>query len=375
MILKIPDYYEEFRCVAGTCKHSCCRSWEIDIDEDTYLYYCSIEGKFGDKLKENIQGKKNRVFKMKDGKCPFLKSDQLCEIFIELGEEGLCEVCTEYPRFVTDYQNTRERSLCMSCEEVGRLIFSKKEPVIIKEYIQPGDFETGQTESNKRFYDKDGNILRARDHCIKLLQDRTVQFKDRIKNILQLSEQVQKELDGHKKEQMSQVNMGFDGFNSGIMEKNRHQFFMRRMEVLLGMEVMEEEWEEEIHNIACAFNEKLYESLYEEIEECFLTYMEGRMQEYEHLLVYFIFRYVIQAVYDKQFLKRVKFCIACYLFIRDMDYTRFLLHKRQYTIEDRIDTARIFSRQVEHSEKCVDYLQKEISEKEAFSVHNLILQL
>ena len=30
-----PDYYRDFKCSAGNCKHSCCIGWEIDIDEDT----------------------------------------------------------------------------------------------------------------------------------------------------------------------------------------------------------------------------------------------------------------------------------------------------------------------------------------------------
>mgnify|MGYP006874698003 CR=1 FL=1 len=31
-----PDYYKEFKCIAGECRHSCCIGWEIDIDEETY---------------------------------------------------------------------------------------------------------------------------------------------------------------------------------------------------------------------------------------------------------------------------------------------------------------------------------------------------
>ena len=35
----LPDYYEEFKCIAQKCKHSCCVGWEIDIDDDTLAYY------------------------------------------------------------------------------------------------------------------------------------------------------------------------------------------------------------------------------------------------------------------------------------------------------------------------------------------------
>ena len=38
MIVRVPDYFKEFSCIAGACKDSCCLGWEIDIDEDSYEY-------------------------------------------------------------------------------------------------------------------------------------------------------------------------------------------------------------------------------------------------------------------------------------------------------------------------------------------------
>ena len=35
-------------------KDSCCAGWEIDIDEDSYAYYNSVEGPFSKRLKESI---------------------------------------------------------------------------------------------------------------------------------------------------------------------------------------------------------------------------------------------------------------------------------------------------------------------------------
>lgn len=39
---------------------------------------------------------------------PILDQNKLCDIYSELGEEALCEVCTEYPRFVVEYGDVRE---------------------------------------------------------------------------------------------------------------------------------------------------------------------------------------------------------------------------------------------------------------------------
>lgn len=33
MKYKVPSYYKDFKCIAGSCKHTCCEGWEIDVDE------------------------------------------------------------------------------------------------------------------------------------------------------------------------------------------------------------------------------------------------------------------------------------------------------------------------------------------------------
>ena len=110
VILRVPEYYEKFSCIASRCKDSCCAGWEIDIDEDSYAYYNSVEGKFGKRLKESMyeadpdddDGGGYR-FKLKGKKrCAMLNDHNLCDLYTALGEEALCEVCTEYPRFSPD---------------------------------------------------------------------------------------------------------------------------------------------------------------------------------------------------------------------------------------------------------------------------------
>ena len=35
MLVRVPDYFDQFACLAGDCPHSCCIGWEVVIDEDT----------------------------------------------------------------------------------------------------------------------------------------------------------------------------------------------------------------------------------------------------------------------------------------------------------------------------------------------------
>ena len=54
MIVRVPDYFSEFSCIAGDCKDSCCLGWEIDIDEDSYEYYQTLPGEVGERLRKGI---------------------------------------------------------------------------------------------------------------------------------------------------------------------------------------------------------------------------------------------------------------------------------------------------------------------------------
>ena len=95
MILRVPEYYDEFSCIASRCKDSCCAGWEIDIDEDSYAYYNSVEGPFSKRLKESIYEADDEDgcgyrFKLKGNKrCAMLNDNNLCDLYTALGEEAL----------------------------------------------------------------------------------------------------------------------------------------------------------------------------------------------------------------------------------------------------------------------------------------------
>ena len=107
MILRKPDFYDKFCCIASKCTDTCCVGWEIDIDETSQEKYSQVTGEFGDRLRENIE---DGHFKLiPHDRCPFLTRDNLCEIFTHLGEGALCDICREHPRFVEVYGDIMEK--------------------------------------------------------------------------------------------------------------------------------------------------------------------------------------------------------------------------------------------------------------------------
>lgn len=120
-----PQYYSSFRCLAGRCPDSCCQDWEVEVDGETAKRYRALSGPLGADLRKALQ-KRDGCFVLENhhGRCPMLRSDGLCRIQAERGEQALCRTCRDFPRLRHDYGAFTELSLELSCPEAARLILS-----------------------------------------------------------------------------------------------------------------------------------------------------------------------------------------------------------------------------------------------------------
>ena len=130
MLFVVPDFYEDFHCIAGQCRHSCCIGWEIDIDEESFAYYSEIEGELGRELREKTSAEPTPHFILGDSeRCPFLNESGLCRLILSLGEDSLCDICREHPRFYNEFSDRMEAGLGLCCEEAVRLLLEGDGPL------------------------------------------------------------------------------------------------------------------------------------------------------------------------------------------------------------------------------------------------------
>ncbi len=124
MKLYAPQYYKKFKCIADRCEHSCCIGWEIDIDPHTLQKYQTIDGTYASAIRESICLQDTPHFRLgKHDRCPHLDEHGLCKIIINAGEDFLCDICREHPRFY-NYTSVAEVGLGISCPEAAKIVLS-----------------------------------------------------------------------------------------------------------------------------------------------------------------------------------------------------------------------------------------------------------
>ena len=418
MLLRTPDFYDHFLCIGDSCKDCCCIGWELDIDDDTFEYYKSVPGPFGDRLRGCMSAARkvspdapgddslfgddggSTMYRLKiDGRCPFLNSKNLCEIVLNLGPQALCQICSEYPRYSFEFDGAVEKSLTISCEEAGRLMFLSDVPIGFVETEAGGWMPSDGPEADAYSpeNDPDEEIFRTisliRSASIRILENRRIDLADRIGHFLALCTEAQRALDladsdsdllrirlpelvrlytGSEHPEITPEARDAAAEGSGpcldaeeilpfpedselldAVRRGRFDYLKKRMDILSGMEILTDRWIQEISELDKVF---LSENSYENILSAWLSSPDCRIPAYEHLLVYFVFRYFPLAAYDGSTIDKARFAVFGMLVIRDLDAARFMRNGAHFDLNDRIWNAKIYSKEVEHSDYNIEYL-------------------
>lgn len=130
MILCTPACCTRFACIADRCEDSCCVGWEIAVDSASLARYDSVRGAFAQTLQDSlIRTPQGACFRLRpDGRCALLNDAGLCELYIHLGKDALCQICADHPRFFEWYGPVKEAGLGLCCPEAARLWFAQPLP-------------------------------------------------------------------------------------------------------------------------------------------------------------------------------------------------------------------------------------------------------
>ena len=267
-------------------------------------------------------------------------------------------------------------------EEVGRILFGRTEPEQLIDIELPGDCEDDEEDPQYVAF-----MEWVQKEAVAILQNRELSITERTREFLAWCDRVQTIINySQAKDDLSILeawkNQDADREIREWEQKNiegkekparnlSYEDFCDRFEIFLDMEELDEEW----INTKAEFEQIYHEDTYEKLLLAYLNSKDYSELGYEHLLVYFVYRYLMNAVYDYDILSYAKMIVVATLVVRDMDAARFQRNGGSFTMFDRIDVARIFSKEVEHSEGNAEDLKEMCMMEEIASVDALYRQL
>lgn len=314
-----PTFYKDFKCIAGACPDSCCQGWEVDADNDSLEYYKTLNPSLEIKQRiDRVLSKDefdNTIFALAPKKrCPFLNDENLCDMHIAIGGEHTPYTCRTFPRFIYDFGGTREIGVSFSCPVASDMMYN----------LDSFDFEDEITDELPTLNDIDGmtyyTLLKGRKRAYDIVKDKSLPINERLKNLLDYAVALQAELDDYS-----------DGENTEL------SFF----DVFDNPELINPEWEKKVQN-------KIEKSV-------------SNTQANENIAMYFLYKYFLQAVYDRDVLSKVKMAAVGVLI-------------NSYFGEDSW-TVHLWSKETEHSQYNMDRYKNLLKTAKCLSVTELKTRL
>ncbi len=365
-----PCYYSKFRCINSACSDNCCIGWEIDIDEESMKQYDRVSGAFGCRLREHIaKTKDGSHFILRGERCPFLNEQNLCDIFIYLGESALCEICTEHPRFHEWYGSWKESGLGLCCEAVGELLFAQPSPL---------PFETVLIEEEAEDFVDDAwfsALFAARESAFFLLQYGAFSIEARLSLLLIYGVHLQDALDCEDTAQVKALASSYR--NPDFLRETLKNLPMssdpdHKEPILYGildfyssLESIDPKWHEHLQTIKENLPDVLsaQNDLLHSRPEC--------IREYEQFAVYFTFRYFLKSIFDFDIRSRITLiALSCILlFLLDGEQWRT---SKTFSLPDRVRLAKAYSKEIEYCEENLNAVADAAWEETYFSQKDLL---
>ena len=348
-----PSFFDQFKCIGSACTDTCCAGWEIEVDETTAQGYLAEKGAFGDRLRREIGSEPGEYFfKLKNNRCPFLNKENLCDIFINLGEDRLCDICREHPRFYNWFGDYTEVGLGLCCEEAERLLFSDSKPLTFVEEVHTDASDLLDDESEEC-----EQMLEERKAIFSILQNRKKNIGARLKRLLLQLPYADEMLlltvpilEWDDPESIPKLD--YNAKPSTNTLKSSALFLIR---FFGGMESLDETWPSMMKELEQNID-KLVDT---NNTNAFLKFLKGenRLYEYEHIAVYLVYRYYPEILFDGQIEAKILFAAAsiCLLFLMDLQCFQ---ENGVYTQHDRIELVRRFSKEIEYCPENMERFEK-----------------
>ena len=365
-----PDFFDTFSCTADKCPDTCCAGWQIMIDEESLDRYAEVKGAFGKRLKNSIDWEEG-AFYQNNRRCAFLNDQNLCDLYIALGGESLCDTCRKYPRHVEEYEGLREWSLSLSCPVAARMILEQKgfwsfsvveddEPDELEEEFEDFDILLFTQLEDAR------NVVFA-----ELKDDENIVSYGAIERhmdaALTLAEKMQNSLEEGS---FFEIEDAIADYHVNDLEGTvkSYQESLELYHQIYDLERLRPEWTdvlEEMGQLLYDSGEEKYVQLKKEFET-FIKADAERIYLWENtglqLFTFFVFTYFCGAVYDDWIYSKMALAVHSVEFIKELFFSSWCKNGT-LTLEDMIQLSYRYAREIEHSDQNLNALEELFAEE------------
>lgn len=310
-----PNYFSKFKCINSACSDTCCKHWQVELDDSTYIkYYKAVKEStsLGKTIERYMRkGKKSYFKNCRNGSCPFLDSNQLCSLHIEHGYDVLPHTCKEFPRFYNLFGLYEEIGLSFSCPEAAKIICSGDENLTV--FYDDRIIESYTDVDAELFY----AVKKARDNIYDFLSNSNLNLNKKILSVLDYSDRVQKAI--NKNEYASINAFKIDLVDSAVIDFNSIK--NKAIKKHLKFNILRDDWK-------VVLNKALSNSYN-------ISDQEGTVW-----LKYFVFRYLINSAKDKRFINVINGAIYSLAVIGSLEF-RFEVSAQKYSKEIEHNEANI----------------------------------
>lgn len=380
-----PVYYGDFKCIANKCIDSCCVGWRVHIDKKSYKKYKKVTGEFSKKINESIVRNRSSntdlqygKMKLNNNRCKMLNEDNLCNLYITLGENYLCNTCKMYPREIKKYGDVYERNLSMSCPEVARYIINMKEQFSFNmEEENLSELDKNYIFNNKQDQKLYNLLWESRILAMEVIQFKEIDLWKRIVFLKLIVDKVQNRIDESNynnylellnilRSEITNINVINSLDNIPVALNIKLKFIQSILQAKNNQGSNNEKYSNLIEEYNALFeqvniDENILDSI-EKKEKEFNTYLKDKENILENLLIYLIYKYFMETLNIKDANKAVTKIIINYVMIKALLLARYNKNNKELKEEDFVEVFYIFSRVVEHNSVFLNELYKNIKE-------------
>lgn len=306
-----PTFYKDFKCIAGACPDSCCQGWEVDADEKSLAYYKALDPSL--EIKQRIDSVldkdefDNTIFTLAPKKrCPFLNDENLCDMHIAIGGEHTPYTCRTFPRFIYDFGGTREIGVSFSCPVASDMMYNL-DKFTFEEKLN-ADLPSLNDIDAELYY----KLFLARKKAYSIAQNREKHIVDRLCELLDFALNLQSEIDGY-----------VDGGENLSLN-----------DLFTNPELINPEWTQKVDSMT-------------------VLPIENSVSN-ENIAMYFLYKYFMQAVYDKDVLSKVKMAAVGVIVNSFMGNDSWTIH--------------LWSKETEHSQYNMDRYKRMLKQADCLTV-------